>query len=127
MKLSSWSARGCALAFTAAMGLASTQALAAEKLVYATYFSDIYSAGKTDNWFMSEVEKRSNGEITFEKYWSQSLVRAPEMFPALRRGAVNIAGGAPSSYNVTEYPLPNRLFPLTSPNAAALTSAWTKP
>src|SRR3546814_16929407 len=72
--------------FRSAMGLASTQALAAEKLVYATYFSDIYSAGKTDNWFMSEVEKRSNGEITFEKYWAQSLVRAPELFPALRSG-----------------------------------------
>lgn len=126
MKQCSWSARGCAIAFTAAMGLASTHALAAEKFVYATYFSDVYSASKTDNWFMSEVEKRSGGQITFEKYWAQSLVRAPELFPALRSGAVDIADGAPSSYNVKEYPLANILLPLTSSKADAVTFAWNK-
>src|SRR3546814_17895204 len=104
MKLSSWSARGCALAFTAAMGLASTQALAAEKLVYATYFSDISSAGKTDPWFMSEVEKRSNGEITFEQYRAQSIVRDPELSPAFRTGEPRKGTHSPRSTQTKTYP-----------------------
>ncbi|WP_133771413.1 TRAP transporter substrate-binding protein DctP [Enterovirga rhinocerotis] len=99
---------------------------AAEKLIYATYFSDVYSASKTDLWFMAEVEKRSNGEITFEKYWNQSLMRAPELFPALRSGAADIVDGAPASYNVREYPLANILMPLTSSKADAVTLAWNK-
>ena len=87
---------------------------AAEKLIYATYFSDVYSASKTDLWFMAEVEKRSGGEITFEKYWAQSLVKAPELFPALQSGAADIVDGAPAAYNVREYPLANIVLPLTS-------------
>lgn len=98
----------------------------AEKLIYATYFSEVYSASKTDMWFMSEVEKRSGGEITFEKYWNQSLVKAPELYPALRSGAADIVDGAPASYNVREYPLANILLPLTSSKADAVTSAWNK-
>ena len=101
-------------------------AFAKEKLVYATYFSNVYSASKTDQWFMGEVEKRSGGEITFETFWNQSLVKAPELFPALRSGAADIVDGAPSSYNVREYPLANIVLPLTSTKADAVTLAWNK-
>lgn len=103
-----------------------TTSRAAEKLIYATYFSDVYSASKTDIWFMSEVEKRSGGEITFEKYWAQSLVKAPELFPALQSGAADIVDGAPAAYNVREYPLANIVLPLTSTRADAVTLAWNK-
>lgn len=105
---------------------AAVPAQAAEKLIYATYFSDVYSASKTDLWVMSEIEKRSGGEITFEKYWNQSLVKAPELYPALRSGAADIVDGAPASYNVREYPLANILLPLTSSKADAVTLAWNK-
>ena len=119
---------GRALAAVAALALsvAANSAYAAEKLVYATYFSEVYSASKTDLWFMSEVEKRSGGEITFEKYWNQSLVKAPELYPALRSGAADIVDGAPASYNVREYPLANIVLPLTSSKADAVTLAWNK-
>jgi TRAP-type C4-dicarboxylate transport system substrate-binding protein len=113
-----------AAALTALIGTGT--AWSKEKLVYATYFSDVYSASKTDLWFMSEVEKRSGGEITFEKYWNQTLVKAPELFPALRSGAADIVDGAPSSYNVREYPLANIVLPLTSSKADAVTLAWNK-
>jgi len=106
--------------------LGASAAAAAEKFVYATYFSDVYSASKTDLWFMAELEKRSGGEITFEKYWNQSLMKGAELFPSLRSGAADIVNGAPSGYNVREYPLANIILPFTSSKADAVALAWNK-
>src|SRR5690606_20316312 len=90
-----WSACGAGIALGLTMTAGAVSA--AEKLVYATYFSDVYSASKTDLWFMSEVEKRSGGEITFEKFWNQSLMKGAELFPSLQSGAADIVNGAPSA------------------------------
>ena len=111
---------------TVALAFGTTNAAAAEKFVYATYFSDVYSASKTDLWFMGEIEKRSGGEIKFEKFWNQSLMKGAELFPALRSGAADVVNGAPSGYNVREYPLANVLLPLTSQKADAVALAWNK-
>ena len=48
-----------AMVAACAIALSATSAAAAEKFVYATYFSDVYSASKTDLWFMGEIEKSS--------------------------------------------------------------------
>ncbi len=109
-----------------AFAIGANSASAAEKFVYATYFSDVYSASKTDLWFMGEIEKRSGGEIKFEKFWNQSLMKGAELFPALRSGAADVVNGAPSGYNVREYPLANVLLPLTSQKADAVALAWNK-
>lgn len=116
----------CGAIASCALLLGSTTAFAAEKFVYATYFSDIYSASKTDLWFMGEIEKRSGGEIKFEKFWNQSLMKGAELFPGLRSGAADVVNGAPSGYNVREYPLANVLLPLTSQKADAVALAWNK-
>lgn len=99
-------------------------ALAAEKLVYATYITDVYSASKTDIWMMGEIEKRSGGEIKFEKYWASSLLKAPDLFPGLASGAADVVLGAPHGYNVKEYPLANVVMPFTSTQGDAMTLAW---
>lgn len=106
------------------LGAACTGANAAEKLIYATYISDVYSASKSDIWLMNEIEKRSGGEITFEKYWSSSLLKAPDLFPGLRSGAADIVLGAPQGYNVREYPLANIVMPFMSTQGDAVTLAW---
>ncbi|HWK34074.1 MAG TPA: TRAP transporter substrate-binding protein DctP, partial [Hyphomicrobium sp.] len=97
---------------------------AAEKLVYATYITEVYSASKTDIWLMSEIEKRSGGEITFEKYWASSLLKAADLFPGLASGAADVVLGAPHGYNVKEYPLANVVMPFTTSQADAITLAW---
>ncbi|MEZ5817607.1 MAG: TRAP transporter substrate-binding protein DctP [Hyphomicrobiaceae bacterium] len=110
---------------TAVAGLAlTTAARAAEKLIYATYITDVYSASKTDIWLMNEIEKRSGGEIKFEKYWASSLLKAPDLFPGLRSGAADVVLGAPAGYNVKEYPLANVLMPFMSTRGDAVTLAW---
>ncbi len=99
-------------------------ARAAEKLIYASYISEVYSASKTDIWLMNEIEKRSNGEIKFEKYWSSSLLKAPDLFPGLRSGAADVVLGAPAAYNVKEYPLANVVMPFMTTRGDAMTLAW---
>lgn len=113
-----------ALAGAAALGLGSAPAKADETLIFATYFSEVYSASKAALWMMDEIEKRSGGEIKFEQYWSSSLLKAPDLFPSLRSGAADIVIGAPNGYNVREYPLANVVMPFMTTRADALTMAW---
>jgi TRAP-type C4-dicarboxylate transport system substrate-binding protein len=115
---------GIAAAAAVALAAAVPGAKAAERLIYATYISEVYSASKTDVWVMREIERRSNGEIRFEQYWNSSLLRAPDLFPALRSGAADVVLGAPAGYNVREYPLSNVVMPFTSTRADAVTYAW---
>jgi TRAP-type C4-dicarboxylate transport system substrate-binding protein len=110
----------------AAVGLIAPQAKAEEKLIFATYFSEVYSASKTAIWMMDEIEKRSGGEIKFEKYWSSSLLKAPDLFPALQSGAADIVIGAPAAYNVREYPLANIVMPYITTRADAMTLAFNE-
>ncbi|MEZ5851417.1 MAG: TRAP transporter substrate-binding protein DctP [Hyphomicrobiaceae bacterium] len=108
----------------AMLGLFNGPTNAAEKLIYASYISEVYSASKSDIWMMNEIEKRSGGEIKFEKYWASSLLKAPDLFPGLRSGAADVVLGAPHAYNVKEYPLANVVMPFMSTRGDAMTLAW---
>jgi len=103
--------------------LAGSAAAAAEKFVYASYISEVYTISKTDLWFMQEVQKRSGGEITFETYFSGSLLKAVDLYPGLQNGAADMVMGAPAAYNRKDYPLSNVLLPYTSDKADAVANA----
>lgn len=109
----------------AAFGSLAT-AQAAEKLVYATYITDAYSATRTDVWVMKEIEKRTNGEVKFETYWANSLLKAPDLFPGLSGGAAEVVMSAPAAYNPKEYPLSQIVLPFLTRKADALTLAWNE-
>lgn len=99
-------------------------ALSEEKLVYASYLTEAYSASKSDIWMLNEIEKRSGGEIKVERYWAGSLLKAADLFPGLASGAADIATTAPATYNVREYPLANVVMPFMSTRGDAVTLAW---
>lgn len=101
-------------------------ALAAEKLIYANYLSEVYTASKLDIWAMKELEKRSNGELKFETYWSGSLLKAADLYPGLKSGAADIVLGAPAAYNPREFPLASIMMPFQSTKADAITGAWNE-
>ncbi len=109
----------CALAF----GLP-VHGFAQTKLIYATYISDVYSTTKSELWFMDEVEKRTNKQIVFERYLSGSLLKAPDLFPGLQRGAADIVSGAPSAYNRKQYPLANVTLPFMTDHPDVVTKAF---
>tara|TARA_R100000005_G_C5001343_1_gene208517 strand:+ start:2253 stop:3356 length:1104 start_codon:yes stop_codon:yes gene_type:complete len=99
---------------------------AKETLVYANYVSEIYTTSQGDIWFMDEVEKRSNGEIVFERYFSSSLLNGPDLYPGLSRGAADVVAGVPSAYNRNDYPLSNVTLPFITNDSDAVTGAFTE-
>lgn len=112
------------LALSAFVASAPSQVQAAEKLIYATYITEVYSASKTDIWLMNEIEKRSGGEIKFERYWNQALLKAPDLMPGLRSGAADVVNSSASIYNQKEYPLANVMMPYLSSRGDAIMYAW---
>ena len=54
--------------------------------------------GKTKDWYLTEVEKRTNGRVKFERYWSSSLAPAKELLDALDAGIADVATIMPSYY-----------------------------
>lgn len=111
-------------AFVAAATLSAGAAMAETKLVYASYISQSSIATTLDTWFMDEVEKRSEGDITFEKYYGGALMKAPDIYPGLSRGAVDFATGSPQAYNPKTYPLANVVLPWITEKADSVVYAF---
>lgn len=116
----------CTIAASAALigAVMPTASLAATKLVYASYISERSIATTLDTWFMDEVEKRSGGDITFERYYSGAMLKAPDIYPGLSRGAVDFATGTPQAYNPKTYPLANVVLPWITEKADAVAHAF---
>lgn len=110
---------------TAALAFASQPAWAqARKLTYATYLSDVYAMVKVDKWFMEEVQKRSNGKVTFEPYFSGSLLKASDILPGVGAGAADMGNSVPSAYNRKDYPLSNITLPFISNHIDSVQKAF---
>lgn len=73
-------------------------------LTYATYLPQSFTWVQVDDWFMDEVEKRTEGRIKFEKNYGGSLLGAVDVLPGLSSGAADVATGAPI-YNADILPL----------------------
>lgn len=63
-----------------------------------------YSVGQ--EWFLAEVEKRSNGRVKFERYWSESLAPGREQLDATSTGVADLAAVI-SGYWPGKVPLSN--------------------
>ena len=105
-------------------GAADAQAQTVRKLTYATYIPDTFAMTKADIWFMNEVTRRTNGRITFEKYYSGSLLKASDILPGVGSGAADIGNSVPSAYNRQDYPLSNITLPFITTRVDSLTYAF---
>jgi TRAP-type C4-dicarboxylate transport system substrate-binding protein len=94
------------------------------KLTYATYIPESFAMTKADLWFMDEVTKRTNGRITFEKYFSGSLLKASDILPGVSAGAADIGNSVPSAYNRQDYPLSNITLPFVTDRVDSVTYAF---
>jgi TRAP-type C4-dicarboxylate transport system substrate-binding protein len=73
---------------------------------------------------MDEVTKRTNGRITFEKYYSGSLLKASDILPGVASGAADIGNSVPSAYNRQDYPLSNITLPFVTTRVDSMTRAF---
>lgn len=58
---------------------------------YATHIGPSGEAIKVDTWFLDEIVKRSDGRIKVQKFFSSSLVKAPELLSAVRGGQTEMS------------------------------------
>lgn len=86
---------------------AGNQGLAAEKtfeLKYAHFGAESVDTAQADKWWASEVEKRTNGRVKFKYFFSQSLIKAPDMLKGISTGIADV-GLVASAYSPTQLPL----------------------
>lgn len=74
------------------------------ELTYSSNLSASGNAEQSHQWFMDEVEKRTEGRVTFKRVFDGTLTGATETLPTLRTGAVDLSNPAPT-YFPTELPL----------------------
>ncbi len=61
------------------------------KLTFATFFPEKVSASQFNVWWMKEIEKRTQGRVTFKPYWAQSLVKARDLATATGQGVCDVS------------------------------------
>lgn len=98
-------------------------------LSFAYVTSETSPHGQALSWWLDEVEERTGGELTFERYWDATLLKPDEMVEGLGDGRVDIAQIQPTSYaakdflatNVAELPFVSSNFPAVSAALAEMT------
>jgi len=119
MTLRTWSA---ALAATASIAISGASA-AQTKLIFSTYLPETYSTTYCDGRFMDAVTKRTDGKVTFERYYASSLLNAVDTLPGVGRGAADMGTSFPGGYNRAQYPISNIVMPFITENPVAATAA----
>lgn len=85
-------------------------------LRYALFISSALPQSSSLQWWADEVAERSDGRITIEMYWSESLGGAKELLELVSSGAVDLASPAPAYYP-TELALTNSVqLPMVFPD-----------
>jgi TRAP-type C4-dicarboxylate transport system substrate-binding protein len=124
-KLSTLSLAGTVLLVAIMLGAPGhASAQTTKKLTYATYIPNTLVMAKVDTWFMDEVTKRTNGRITFERYYSGTLLKASDVLPGTAAGATDIGNSVPSAYNRRDYPLSNITLPFISSHVDSVGKAF---
>ncbi len=73
-------------------------------LSYASYLKEDFSNNLTTKWWMDEVTKRTDGRVEFETYYSETLLKAADLFKGCSRGQADIVL-SPDSYTPDLTPL----------------------
>ncbi|WP_386171500.1 C4-dicarboxylate TRAP transporter substrate-binding protein [Sulfitobacter pontiacus] len=73
-------------------------ALAATSLKFDSYVSDSAGPSWIDRWYLDELEKRTEGEVTIRRYWSGSLNKVGEHLGAVRDGTSEMTLISPGYY-----------------------------
>jgi TRAP-type C4-dicarboxylate transport system substrate-binding protein len=105
---------------------AASPAMAQVTLTYATYFNSNDPLVQVDTWFMEEVEKRTNGNVTFDTYFSGTMLGGPDIYPGLTRGAIDVGMSVPAAFQPSEYVLSNVTLPYITDNSVAVTYAFNQ-
>ncbi len=95
-----------------------------ETLIYATFYGTNEFYESSAKWFMEEITSRTNGDLTFETYYSGSLLRPADISQGISRGVADVGVSVPAAFNPREFPLTGVVLPFVSENPMAVTAAF---
>ena len=82
--------------------------------------------GQVWAWWMDEVEKRTDGSLTFDAYWDGTLVKGPDIVDSLTDGRVDVSQVMPTLYTTT-FPVTSvHELPFQSSNSPAVSEAMAE-
>ena len=74
------------------------------KLIFAATDPEEGLIGDVYHWWAAELEQRTNGAVTIEFHWNNSLVVMPEMLEAVKKGVADMGNFVPPYFG-TVFPL----------------------
>lgn len=121
-------ARRVATAFTALFVASAPMTTGAAAEEFRIKYGAFHSASETFiqviTKMMENVTQRTEGKVTFEPYYGGSLLKAPDLYPGMARGAVDMVTSVPHAFNPQEFPLSGITLPFTTDNVFAATIAY---
>ena len=75
-------------------------AFAKTSLKFDSYISETAGPSWIDEWFMKELETRTNGEVSIRRYWAGSLNKVGEHLAAVRDKTSEMSLISPGYYQV---------------------------
>ena len=107
-------------------GATTAGTIAPVQLTAQSYLAEAAALGKVAAWFYDEVEARTNGAVTFDRYWSGSLVEPLGIRDAISDGRLDV-GQASHAYHPDAFPITNiTAIPFATENVPAQTAAMTR-
>lgn len=95
----------------------------ARTLTFGYHTGEKTPIGQVWAWWMDEIEKRTDGSITFETYWDGTLVKGPDIVESLTDGRVDVSQVMPTLYTTT-FPVTSvHELPFQSSNSPAVSEA----
>lgn len=132
-----WRSRRCSRLIAIAGALTLTVSLAAcggnagaggdtRTLTFGYHTGEKTPIGQVWAWWMDEIEKRTDGSITFEAYWDGTLVKGPDIVESLKDGRVDVSQVMPTLYTTT-FPVTSvHELPFQSSNSPAVSEAMAE-
>lgn len=92
-----------------------------------SYFSgENTSFGQLWSWWMDEVERRSGGQVQFERFWDGTLLDATQTLDGLKDGRIDL-GQVSTAYYPGAFPLSSITeVPFITSNAPAVSTVFTE-
>jgi TRAP-type C4-dicarboxylate transport system substrate-binding protein len=118
--------KGALIATFAVTAISAAAQQQPRKLTYATFYGSNELYEMSAKYFMEEVSKRTNGNITFQPYYGGTLLKTAEMSTGLAKGAADVAAAVPAAFNPREFPLTGVIMPFISENPIAVTYAFAE-
>jgi TRAP-type C4-dicarboxylate transport system substrate-binding protein len=95
-------------------------------LTFGYHIGEKTSIGELWAWWMDEVEKRTDGSLTFDAFWDGTLVTGPDVVESLSDGRVDVATVIPSLY-ANKFPVTSvHELPFQSSNSPAVSEAMAE-